>query len=233
MVSKELIERVREFHGHLCPFLVLGLRMSEIAMKRLGVGRAGAVETVEEKLIAVVEVNNCIVDGVQVATGCTLGNNSLVYLDLGKNALALFLRGRSRGVRVYIDSEKLRQKYFPEEVLRLFQKVVVERRGSAEEVKRLHEYWEEMGYRMAWLPEEEFVVQEVELVEEIERAPVFKSVRCSMCGELVMEARALNVGGKVLCYPCAGRAVDAVIGRGVYRLIQVPYRIVKTGATPR
>ena len=30
MVSKELIEKAREIHGHICPFLVLGLRMSEV-----------------------------------------------------------------------------------------------------------------------------------------------------------------------------------------------------------
>ncbi|MEM4924068.1 MAG: FmdE family protein, partial [Ignisphaera sp.] len=85
MVSKELIEKARRLHGHICPFLVLGLRMSEMAMERLGVSRAGVVETIEEELIAVVEVNNCLVDGVQIATGCTFGNNSLIYLDLGKN----------------------------------------------------------------------------------------------------------------------------------------------------
>jgi len=118
MVSKDLIEKARKLHGHVCPFLVLGLRMSEIAMKRLGVEKAGEIETIEESLIAIVEANNCMADGVQIATGCTFGNNSLVYLDLGKNAVTLVKRGSKRGVRVYIDSEKLKQKYFPKEARR-------------------------------------------------------------------------------------------------------------------
>jgi len=84
VVSKELIEKAKEFHGHVCPFLVLGLRMSEIAMEKLGVKKAGLAETVEEEVLAIVEVNNCMVDGVQIATGCTLGNNSLIYLDLAR-----------------------------------------------------------------------------------------------------------------------------------------------------
>lgn len=92
MVSKELIEKARELHGHICPFLILGLRMSEIAMSKLGISKASAIDTVEERVIAIVEVNNCLVDGVQVATGCSFGNNSLIYLDLGKNALTLFKR---------------------------------------------------------------------------------------------------------------------------------------------
>lgn len=228
MVSREMIERARELHGHICPFLILGLRMSEIAMNRLGVGRAGLIETIEEKLIAVVEVNNCLADGVQIATGCTLGNNSLIYLDLGKNALTLVRRGEKRGVRIYIDSEKLRSKYFPERALKLFEKVVAERRGSSEEVEELHRLWEEVGYKMASLHEEEFTIQEVEFIEEIERAPIFKSIRCSKCGELVMETRAAYIDGEPLCYACAGRGANAVIGRGISRMDRIPYRIVKT-----
>jgi iron complex transport system ATP-binding protein len=67
MVSKELVEKAREIHGHICPFLVLGLRMSEVAMARLGVRRAGVVESIREDIVAIVEVNNCLADGVQVA----------------------------------------------------------------------------------------------------------------------------------------------------------------------
>ena len=29
-VSRDLIEKARELHGHICSFLVLGLRVSEI-----------------------------------------------------------------------------------------------------------------------------------------------------------------------------------------------------------
>ena len=226
MVSRELVEKARDLHGHICPFLVLGLRMSEIAMERLGVGRAGVAETVGEEVIAVVEVNNCLVDGVQIATGCSFGNNSLVYLDLGKNALALFKRGSRRGVRVYIDAEKIRSRYFDERAVRLFEKVVVERRGSREEVEELERLWEEIGYRMAEIPEEEFTIQEVELVDEIERAPIFKSLRCSKCGELVAEPRTVRVGDRVLCLACAGRSIDAVIGRGIVKIDRVPYTAV-------
>jgi len=85
MVGKELIRKAKEFHGHLCPFLVLGLKASEIAMKRPALIKPGVIETVREDVIAIVEVNNCFADGVQIAAGCTLGNNSLIYIDIGKN----------------------------------------------------------------------------------------------------------------------------------------------------
>lgn len=225
MVSKELVGKAGEFHGHICPFLVLGLRASEIAMTRLGVSKAGVAETIREDIVAIVEANNCFADGVQVATGCTLGNNSLIYIDAGKNALTLFRRGSKRGIRVYVDSQRLREKYFPKEASDLFRKVVVERRGSREEAEMLHKLWSEIGYKMADIPEEEFVIQEVEIVEEVERAPVYESVRCSKCGELVMAPRAVYVDGKPMCTHCAGGEALAVIGRGISRL-RIPYRVV-------
>jgi len=39
--SKTREPEAKRFHGHLCPFLSLGVRASEIAMKRLGVKKAG------------------------------------------------------------------------------------------------------------------------------------------------------------------------------------------------
>jgi len=79
MVSRELIEKAREFHEHICPFLVLGLRVAETALDKLRVKRSGVVETIREDTVAVIEVNNCLNDSIQVAIGCTLRNNSLIY----------------------------------------------------------------------------------------------------------------------------------------------------------
>jgi len=227
MVSKELIEKARMFHGHVCPFLVLGLRASEIAMKKLGLKKSGVVETVREDVLAIVEVNNCFADGVQVATGCTFGNNSLVYIDLGKNALTLLKRGEERGVRVYIDAEELRKKYFSKEVHELFEKVVVRREGSEEEIHKLQELWEEIGYMMAEITEDEFVIHEVEIVREVERAPIFESIRCSRCGELVMSARVVYVDDEPLCLACAGRTLNAVVGRGISVLHPPIYKALR------
>ncbi|ADM27700.1 formylmethanofuran dehydrogenase, subunit E [Ignisphaera aggregans DSM 17230] len=223
MVDRNLIEKAKWFHGHICPFLVLGLRISEIAMKRLGVSRAGEAETIGEELLAIVEANNCMADGVQIATGCTLGNNSLIYIDVGKNALTLVRRGTWRGVRVYIDAEKLRSKYFSREALDLFDKVVRRREGSKEDKEKLHRLWEEIGLKMAEVPEEEFVIEEVE-VEPIERAPIFESIRCVKCGELVMAPKAVKIGDTYLCPVCADRLLQAVIGRGIDS-IRYPIRI--------
>ncbi|MGP3667635.1 MAG: FmdE family protein [Candidatus Bathyarchaeota archaeon] len=221
MVNQALIEKARELHGHVCPFVVLGLRASEIAMKKLGVRRVGGMETVGEEVLAIIECNNCFADGVQVATGCTLGNNCLIYLDVGKNALTLVKRSDWKGVRVYVDGDKLRDKYFKKETLNLFEKVVVKREGTAEDVEKLRKMWTEIGYVMSNLPEEEFKIEEV-YVKEIERAPIFESVRCEKCGELAMKTRVKFVDGKPVCLSCHGEC-EAVIGRGITPNFKLPY----------
>ena len=225
MVNEELIKKAREFHGHLCPFLVLGLRISEIGMEKLNVKSSKERRTLGEDLLAIVEVNNCIVDGIQVATGCTLGNNSLIYLDTGKNVVTFVRRDSWRGVRIYIDSERIVSKYFPEEANELFDKVVKRREGTLEDQERLSRLWEELAYLMAEIPEEEFKIEEV-TVEEIERAPIFESVRCSKCNELVMKPKAVEINGSFYCPMCADKELSAVIGRGIVHGIHYPVKEV-------
>lgn len=208
-----VLEIAKEFHGHVCPYVALGIKASAIAMKELGVNRLGFNGSIDEEILAVVETNNCFTDDVQVATGCTLGNNSLVYLDLGKTALTLVKRGEWEGVRIYIDAERLR-KYHPPDAVELFEKVVKRREGSPDEKRKLGRLWEEIGYKMLGIPEEEFSITRVR-VPPIEQAPIFESVRCSRCGELTMATRIVYRDGAPLCLKCAGESYYAVIGRGI------------------
>ncbi len=212
----ELLEVAREFHGHVCPYVALGIRASLIAMKELGVGRLDTSASIEESTLAIVETNNCFTDGVQITTGCTLGNNALIYLDLGKTALTLVRRGDWEGVRVCVDPDRLR-KHYPSNSVELFRKVVKERRGSEEDRKRLSELWEEAGRRMLSVPREDFKVERVK-VKPIEQAPIFESFRCSKCGETVMATRAVKRDGETLCLRCAGEEYNALMGRGIVRV---------------
>uniref|UniRef100_A0A7C3M9N9 Formylmethanofuran dehydrogenase n=1 Tax=Archaeoglobus fulgidus TaxID=2234 RepID=A0A7C3M9N9_ARCFL len=206
---KGLLMKAKEFHGHICPFLAIGVRMSVLAMEKLGIGK-DEMASVGEDVLAIVECNNCLTDGVQVATGCTFGNNSLIYLDLGKNAFTLVRRRDWRGVRVYVDAEKVR-KHFSKEALELFEKVIVRREGGEEEARKLTEIWEETGWKMLEIPEDEFKVEFVQ-VEPIERAPIFENAKCASCGELAMFTRVKDN----LCLKCAG-SYYAVVGRGIVK----------------
>jgi len=215
---KKVLEIAKEFHGHICPYVALGVKASMVAMEELGVGRLSFDESVQERILAIVECNNCFTDGVQVTTGCTLGNNSLIYLDLGKNALILLRREDWRGIRIYIDGEKLKERYFPEEAIRLFEKVVTQRKGTAKDAATLNELWEKIGYRMLELPREEFKVEYVK-VPPVEQAPIFESIRCFACGELTMRTRVVYIKRKPYCLKCAKEKYHALTGEGIIEKI--------------
>jgi len=59
-------------------------------------------------------------------------------------------RSTWEGVRVYIDSQMLKEEYFPEEALNLFRKVVAMRKGSRKDKEILSQIWEKLGYEI-WL----------------------------------------------------------------------------------
>lgn len=71
-----LLERAVEFHRHLGPFLVLGLRMGLAGLRKLNIKRG------EKKLLVTAKLPysipfSCAVDGLQLATKCTMGNKKL------------------------------------------------------------------------------------------------------------------------------------------------------------
>ncbi|MEM2321340.1 MAG: TraR/DksA C4-type zinc finger protein, partial [Candidatus Bathyarchaeia archaeon] len=119
-------------------------------------------------------------------------------------------------------SEKIREKYFNREAMELFEKVVVRREGSREDNERLRKMWSEIGLLMANAPEELFEIEEVD-VAEIERAPIFESVRCEICGELAMKTRVRTVNGKTICLSCLG-GCEAIVGRGIVPNFKTPFR---------
>ena len=83
------------FHGHSCPGLAIGYRMSLAALKALASQRAE-----DEELVAIVENDACGVDALQCLTGCTFGKGNLRFRDYGKQAYTLYSRSGHSGVRV-------------------------------------------------------------------------------------------------------------------------------------
>jgi formylmethanofuran dehydrogenase subunit E len=72
------LRRAAEFHTHLGPFLVVGLRMGRVVTRELG------REPFTIKIQAHtgrVPPYSCLVDGLQVSTPCTVGNGGLAVTD--------------------------------------------------------------------------------------------------------------------------------------------------------
>jgi len=95
---KEMIERGIDFHGHLGPFLVLGIRMGLVGLREMG--SLGYENIMVEAKTGTTPPLSCLVDGLQISTGCTLGKGNIITEPLGR-AEATFLKdGHSLTLRV-------------------------------------------------------------------------------------------------------------------------------------
>lgn len=86
----KLIKKAADLHGHLGPFVVIGVRMGEIAKKILN-----SCENGNNTLQVTVEVPlltpfSCVLDGIQISTHCTIGNQKLKIKESQKAITAYF-----------------------------------------------------------------------------------------------------------------------------------------------
>ncbi len=94
----EFIEVVRNFHGSPAPGIIIGGIMVDMARDSLPSG------TIFD---AIAETPKCLPDAVQLLTLCTIGNGWLKVINLGRYALTLYDKYNGRGIRVFIDLDKL------------------------------------------------------------------------------------------------------------------------------
>ncbi len=193
-MEKTLWERAVEFHGHTCMGLAMGFRVAEAAMGALGNKR-----DVDEQMIAIAENDSCAVDAIQVITGCTVGKGNLILRDYGKQAYTFALREKKKAVRITVN---IPEGAGQEEIMSLRKKIAA---GDASDEDQA--LFKEMSGKMLkdYLAKPLNELCEVkEVAYDIpEKARIFPSVTCAICGEKVMEPRARIKDGQPACIPCA------------------------------
>jgi formylmethanofuran dehydrogenase subunit E len=90
------------FHGHSCPGLAIGYRMSKAGLDFLSGSRSA-----DEEIIAIVENDACGVDALQCLSGCTFGKGNLIFRDYGKHVYTLYDRKSRRAVRVVFNTRNV------------------------------------------------------------------------------------------------------------------------------
>ena len=71
----ETLKIIEQFHGHLGPYAVLGYKMGKIACKQLGSDPFEKTVTVSTGTTPPI---SCIIDGIQLGSGCTLGKGNIL-----------------------------------------------------------------------------------------------------------------------------------------------------------
>jgi formylmethanofuran dehydrogenase subunit E len=184
-----LLEQSAARHKHLCPRQVLGVR----------IGLAGAaalkLETPrnDKRMLVILETDGCYADGIEVATGATIGHRTLRVVDYGKVATTFVDVKTGVAVRVapHLDVRQRARFCAPEE--------------------QGHYFAQLNGYQV--MPDSELLtVQEVHLttpVEDLISRPGVR-VNCTVCGEEIINEREVWRKDMPLCQACAGPAYYTV-----------------------
>ena len=179
----DLLERSSSRHSHLCPRQVLGVRMGLAGLDSLGLESPVTKNTA----LIILETDGCFADGIEVATGATVGHRTLRINDLGKIAGTFVNVTSGQAIRISpLMSVRDRAHIF----------------AACED---RHYFAQVQGYQV--MPVEElFRFEEVVLNPSLERLLGKPNVRvnCAYCGEEIINERQMLTGGVVLCRTCAG-----------------------------
>ena len=188
-------DEVVKFHGHVCPGLVLGYRVSAFALKELG------KKASDEEIVAIVENNSCAVDAVQVMTGCTFGKGNLIFKDYGKQVYTFIKRPSGKAIRISIDWTPPPETEKENEMWRRYMKGD----RSKTVMKAVHKRkTRKIDSILKAKDSELFKVRNIKVTLPDE-ARIYPSVRCESCGEKTMEPRLRIKNGKMVCMPCFER----------------------------
>ena len=178
-----LLKKSSARHKHLCPRQVLGVRMGLAGLAAVGL----EAPFHNKAALIIIETDGCFADGIEVASGATVGHRTLRVVDLGKIA-AVFANVKTGKIIRLAPCLDVRQRAL----------------AYAPEVKKKY-YAQLKGYQI--MPEAElFTFQEVELdlpLGTILSRPGLRA-KCSNCGEEIINGRQVWVDGKLLCRTCAG-----------------------------
>lgn len=180
----KLLETSARTHGHLCPGQVLGVRMSMLGLREIGIDDPKGKD--RKKIIVFVEMDRCATDAVQSVTGCSLGHRTMKFMDYGKMAATFLNLVTGRAVRV-IAKEEARDK-----AKEMFPDIEDKYKAQLE------------AYKI--MPDDAlFDVMEVVVKLRPQDMPgrPLRRIRCDGCGEYVQDMREVQKDGKVLCPPCA------------------------------
>lgn len=190
---EELLSESTRIHGHICAGQVIGVRMSMLALSRIGIQEPKGVD--RKKLYVIVEIDRCATDAIQSVTGCSLGKRSMKWLDYGIMAATFVNLDSGVAVRVTAleEARELSKKYCSEITDKYARQLEAYKIMADDELFRI-----------------EHVSVEIP-PEDLPGRPL-RRVQCSVCSDWVQDKRDVTVNGEILCRNCsAGRYYKKLI----------------------
>jgi formylmethanofuran dehydrogenase subunit E len=141
----------------------------------------------DKRLIVIVETDGCLVDGIAVATGCSVGSRTMFMMDYGKTAATFVDTLTRRAIRIlpHPHSRTRAYDYAP---------------------NAPHKWHAQLEAYQIMPAEELLTAQPVTLSISVQALVSQHGLRvvCERCGEDIINAREVCCESHVLCRACAG-----------------------------
>ena len=179
-----------QLHHRLCPRQVLGVRSGLAGLIELGLidkSYKPRFENRNKRLLTIMETDGCGLDGVSIATDCTVGKRTLRVVDFGKVAATLIDTINGRSIRLAPSSNA--------------------RDEAIEAVPNAESPWHAYLEAYQFIPDKNlFSIREVQLTRSISDILSKPDARatCQVCGEEIMNGREIIRENLTLCRSCAG-----------------------------
>ena len=183
-------KRVIDFHGHLCPELVIGSKICEYAQQFLP-GRSFCV---------VAENCTSAVDAIQVLLGVTFGNQRLKVVDFGKHVYT-FLWRSDKGIKLSLKNLS----YGAEDEYRELSRKIISSKATFDDMV---DYQRLLDKRVMFLLQ--LNVKDMFHLEEVKCEHIFTELpalynTCHDCHQKVLVDRGIEYHGSFYCIPCFKR----------------------------
>lgn len=196
MLMNVTLKRLVDFHGHLCPEIVVGAKLCEYIFDLL-------VKRSERQVSLAVIAENCTpaIDAIQVQLGTTLGNQRLLMIDYGKHNYTVMPCDGKDGLRFSLRP----QRYGDEDEYDALEERIRTDRVTLEEVVRFQTLLDKrVHHLMERDPAELFETETVDTFDPpCEHATRY--VSCRVYGQPVLKSRAVETEAGFYCLPCFQR----------------------------
>jgi len=109
----DMVERGIKLHGHSGPYLNLGIKMGLLALNLLEV--KGYFDLSTEVEMEYRTPKSCLIDGLQISTGCTMGKGNIRVIDNPETIKVLFKSDKK--INKLINFEKVSCEDLAEQIL--------------------------------------------------------------------------------------------------------------------
>jgi formylmethanofuran dehydrogenase subunit E len=196
MLVNMALKRVADFHGHLCPELVLGAKLCDYILDLLS-------DRSQANISLAVIAENCssAIDAIQVMLGATLGNQRLHVMDHGKHNYTVLPNDGKGGVKLSFRPPN----FGDEDEYGALEEKIRRQQVTLEEVVHFQGLLDARAKRLLALDHQElFDVSPTDTAPPpSENATCY--VTCNQCSQPVLNSRAVDFNGRFYCMPCFQR----------------------------